>query len=132
MTKILLIITDELLARAYQVRLARQGWDVQRSTGAREGLATARQWKPDAIVVDLLLPGMHGIEVLKWLRDVPWLATVRVVLLVERTVLPETLREGKLWGADRHLFKDDCSPSDVVDCLAHLAPPSASVPPSLN
>ena len=126
MPKILLIMTDDLLARAYRAHLARQGWDVQHSAGARDGLATARQWKPDAIVIDLLLPGMHGIEVLKWLRDVPWLATVRVVLLVERTVLPETLREGHLWGADRHLFKDACAPSDVADCLAQLVPPSAS------
>ena len=124
--KILLIIADELLARAYQAHLVRQGWDVQHRPGARDGLATARQWRPDAIVVDLLLPGMHGLDVLKWLRDVPWLATVRVVLLVEKTVLPETLREGQLWGADRHLFKDTCSPSDVADCLAHLVPSVAS------
>ena len=132
MTKILLIMTDELLARAYKAHLARRGWDVQHSLGARDGLAIARQWKPDAIVIDLLLPGMHGIEVLKWLRDVPWLATVRVVLLVERTVLSDTLREGQLWGVDRHLFKDTCSPSDVADCLTHLAPPSVSTAPSVS
>ena len=126
MAKILLMMTDELLARAYQAHLARRGWDVQHRLSAREGLAIARQWRPDAIVVDLLLPGMHGIEILKWLRDVPWLATVRVVLLVERTVLPDTLKEGQMWGADRHLFKDACSPADVVDCLTHLVPAPVS------
>ncbi len=126
-TKVLLIMSDTLLARAYQARLTRTGWDVQHRADPHEALLTARQWKPDAIVVDLILPGIHGIDVLKWLRDVPWLATVRVVLLVERTVLPETLREGQLWGVDRHLFKAACSPADVVECLAHLVVSPASV-----
>ena len=132
MTKVLLIMADELMARAYHARLTHTGWDVQARADAHDALLTARQWKPDVIVVDLILPGLHGIDVLKWLRDVPWLATVRVVLLVERTVLPETLREGQLWGADRHLFKDACSPADVVDCLTQLMLPSASALPSQN
>ena len=126
MTKVLLIMSDELLARAYQARLTHTGWDVQYRADAHEALLTARHWKPEVIVVDLILPGLHGIEVLKWLRDVPWLATARVVLLVERTVLPDTLREGQMWGVDRHLFKDACSPADVVDCLAHLVPSVSS------
>ena len=132
MTKVLLIMADELMARAYQARLTHTGWDVQYRADAHEALLTARQWKPEVIVVDLMLPGLHGIEVLKWLRDVPWLATARVVLLVERTVLPETLREGQMWGMDCHLFKDDCSPTDVAECLSHLVRPSTSVSPSRN
>ena len=69
------------------------------------------------IILDLTLPGMHGLDVLKMLRDVPWLATVHVVLLIERTLEREILNECLLWGADSYLEKDLCSIDQVATHL---------------
>ncbi len=118
--KVFLITHDSLLAKAYSARLRRTGFEVEyRSTG-HEALARARQWTPDLIVLDLTLPGLHGLDVLKLLRDVPWLVKVPVVLLVERTLNPDTREECLLWGASRMLEKDSCSVEDMADQLKNL------------
>lgn len=116
--KLLMIMHDDVLAKAYRARLAKlDDLEVDRRATAHDGLARARQWTPDLILLDLALPGLHGLDVLKMLRDVPWLVTVHVVLLIERTLSPEILDECLLWGADSYLQKDTCSIDAVV---AHL------------
>ena len=117
MAKLLLITHDELLAKAYCARLAREGFEVERGATGHEGLARLREWIPDLVLLDLTLPGMHGLDVLKWLRDVPWLAKMRVVLLIERTLASDVLHECLLWGAESYLLKDDCSLHEMV---AHI------------
>lgn len=117
MAKLLLVIHDPVLAGAYQARCARAGFDVDRRATGHDGLARARQWTPDLIMLDLALPGLHGLDVLKMLRDVPWLTTVHVVLLIERTLAQDILNECLLWGANSYLYKDATS---VDDAIAHL------------
>ena len=117
MAKLLLITHDALLTKAYQARLAREGFELDHRASAHDGLIRARQWTPDVIILDLTLPGMHGLDVLKMLRDVPWLATVHVVLLIERALEREILNECLLWGADSYLEKDICSIDHIA---AHL------------
>ena len=116
-TKLLFITHDELLAKAYMARLPKENFEVERFATAHDGLARARQWVPDLILLDLMLPGLHGLDVLKMLRDVPWLVTVHVVLLLERTIARDILDECQLWGADSYLYKD-VSPIDEV--ITHL------------
>ena len=114
MAKLLVITHDDVLAAAYTARLRREGCEVERCRTGDEGLSKARRWTPDLILLDLLLPGLHGLDVIKWLREVPWLVKVHVVLLVERTIAPEVLDECLLWGAGSYLQKDACSVSELV------------------
>ena len=118
MTPRLLVIThDGILASAYRARLIREQFAVECRATAHEGLARARQWKPQIILLDVTLPGLHGLDVLKSLRDVPWLSQTHVVLLVERTLSRSILDDCLLWGAGSFLYKDVCSFGEVV---AHL------------
>ncbi len=114
MSKILLITHDDVLARAYCARLRRLEFEVEHQSTGHEGLTKARQWRPDLIILDLTLPGIHGLDVLKSLRDVPWLVQVHVVLLIEQALDRETLNECLLWGAGSYLEKEHCSLSDVM------------------
>ena len=117
MAKLLLITHDELLAKAYCARLLREGFEVERGATGHEGLARLRHWVPDLVLLDVMLPGMHGLDVLKWFRDVPWLAKMRVVLLIECTLASDVLNECLLWGAESYLLKDACSLHEMV---AHI------------
>jgi len=136
MAKLLLMIHDPVLTRAYTARFAKAGFEIEHRATAHDGLARARQWRPELIVLDLALPGIHGLDVLKMLRDVPWLIQVHVVLLIERTLLQETLDECLLWGADSYLYKDATSVDDVVTHLQsvrsslHPDPPQPHIPAS--
>ena len=117
MPKLLLVTHDRLLGHAYSARLRRSGFEVQLELTGDAGLFRARRWVPDLILLDVLLPGMHGLDVVKWLREVPWLVKVPVVLLVERVLAREVLDECLLWGAGSYLEKDRCSLEELV---AHL------------
>lgn len=125
MAKVLLITHDGLLAKAYRARLTRAGFEVEWGQTGYEGLAKARRGIPDLILLDVTLPGMHGLDVLKWLRDVPWLVTVHVVLLIERTLAREILDQCLLWGAGSSFQKDSGSLEELV---AHLQKIQAAAP----
>ena len=124
-TKLLLVTSDLVLAKAYQARLTKEGFDVDACRTGHEGLVRARGQTPHVMLVDLALPGMTGLDVIKWLRDVPWLAQVPVVVLIERTVKREVLEECQLWGIAGVLEKDTCSLAEVVAraqaCLRRVA-----------
>ena len=127
MAKLLLITHDDLLADAYRACLSAAGFDTEHARTGHEGLAKARRGTPDLILLDLTLPGMHGLDVLKWLRDVPWLITVHVVLLIEHTLAREVLNECLLWGAGSYLHKDTCSLDDLIAHLQKIPPPAAAL-----
>jgi len=124
MPKLLVITPDDVLAMAYRARLARVGFEVERRATGREGLFKARHWCPDVIVLDLTLPGMRGLDVLKSLRDVPWLVRVPAVLLVERAMERDLLEQCLLWGAHSVLHKDTCSVQEFVAHLQTVVPSS--------
>jgi CheY-like chemotaxis protein len=69
------------------------------------------------ILLDVTLPGLNGLDVLKSLRDVPWLSQTHVVLLLEHTLERSVLDDCLLWGASSFLYKDVCPMDEVV---AHL------------
>jgi len=127
MQRLLLITADAVLACALGARLSKTGYQVEHCTTGRAGLARARQQAPELIVLDLMLPGINGLMVLKSLRDVPWLLKVPVVLLIERTLERETLKECLFWGAAGYLEKDVCPIQEMVsglETIARLSRPS--------
>ena len=129
MAKLLLITPDELLAKAYGARLLREGFEVEHDATGHQGLARSRRWIPDLILLDLILPGMHGLDVLKWFRDVPWLVQVHVVLLIEGTLEHDVLNECLLWGAESYLLKDACSLHEMVAHVHRTLQSTVAPPP---
>ena len=114
MATILLVTHDDVLASAYKARLTREGFTVEWCRSGNDALTLGKQCHPDVLMLDLALAGMHGLDVLKWLTDVPALVKVPVLLLVEHTIAHETVEECLFWGARRTLQKDLASLSEVV------------------
>jgi DNA-binding response OmpR family regulator len=133
-SRVLIVTADPLLARAYRARLAREGYDAQVCATGHDGLALAHQSSPDIIVLDLVMPGMHGLDVLKALRDVPWVVTSHVVMLVDHTLTAETLEECLFWGAGSFMRKDGGTAGDLVAHLKKIParPKPASAVPSAS
>ncbi len=122
MATVLLISADPVLARAYRAHLATAGCETAVCTSGHAGLAKAHAWSPDVILLDLVMPGMHGLDVLKALRDVPWVVKSHVIMLVDHTLTPDTLHECLFWGADSFLRKDTGLAGDLLDHLAKIVP----------
>src|SRR5260370_6684565 len=68
MTKLLLIEDDSETAEEITAELADRGFEIEWSDNGIEGLDKARSSRPDAMIVDRLLPGMDGLTVIEELR----------------------------------------------------------------
>ena len=69
--KVLIIEDEEVLVDMYKVELERLGFNVKYALDGEDGLEAAKEERPDLIILDLLLPGMSGMKVLRTLKDDP-------------------------------------------------------------
>ena len=92
MAKILYIDDEldnvELLSR----RLTRKGHDVRGATAALEGLAIAKEWQPDVILMDIKMPVMDGFEATTRLKADPATAAIPVIALTAHAMVEDRER----------------------------------------
>ncbi|MBI2552802.1 response regulator [Candidatus Uhrbacteria bacterium] len=79
--KILIVEDETLLREIFKTQLAREGFSVFTAADGAAGLAEALARQPDLILLDLLMPKMDGITMLKALRQDQWGARVPVMVL---------------------------------------------------
>ena len=79
MTTILLVDDSKFLRMATERALARAGYRVKAAIDGPQGIEAAKQEKPDVILLDMLLPGMTGPDVLKALKKDPATAKIPVI-----------------------------------------------------
>ena len=109
MTKILVIDDEPSIVNLINAYLKPEGYEVFTASDGNAGIKAARSFKPDLIILDLMLPGMDGIELLTRLRRE---STVYVILLTAKT--EETDRViGLSIGADDYVTKP-FSPRELV------------------
>jgi CheY-like chemotaxis protein len=81
MPTVLLIDDSKFLRRANEISLARSGHLVLTASDGEEGLRVAREKKPDAIVLDMMLPKLGGAQLLQLLKADPVTASIPVIVL---------------------------------------------------
>ncbi len=99
--KILVVDDDAKTVELVKLYLNRDGYKVITASGGTEALALAREARPDLIVLDLMLPGMDGIQVCRTLRDE---SDVPIIMLTARTTDEDKLT-GLDSGADDYVTK---------------------------
>jgi len=109
MTKILVIDDEPTIVKLVQAYLKPEGYEVFTATDGPSGLKAVRAFKPDLIVLDVMLPGMDGLELLSRLRRE---SQVYVILLTARTEETDKI-VGLSVGADDYVTKP-FSPRELV------------------
>lgn len=112
--KILLVEDDNNLADVYTTRLQAEGFDVHRVPNGEDALASALQYKPDLILLDVMMPKVSGFDVLDILRNTPETASVKIVMLTALGQDSDQQRAKDL-GVDDYLVKSQVVIADVVD-----------------
>lgn len=113
--KTILIIEDEkFLLEMYQSRFEKDGYQVLTAMSGRKGLELAQKEKPDLIILDILMPGMDGYEVIKKLKKDS--QTEKIPILVFSNLgQPEEINQGLKLGADDYIIKTDLTPSELIN-----------------
>jgi len=109
MTKILVIDDEPSIVNLVQAYLKPEGYEVFTASDGFAGLKAAHAFKPDLIILDVMLPGMDGLELLSKLRRE---SDVYVIMLTARTEETDTI-VGLSVGADDYVTKP-FSPRELV------------------
>jgi two-component system OmpR family response regulator len=102
--RVLLVDDDEDVRHMTRVSLGFEGFDVVEAENGEEGLASMRGDPPAAVVLDVMMPGLDGLGVLRLMREEPSLVDVPVVVLTAKAGLAAE-REGWDAGATAYLTK---------------------------
>lgn len=116
--KILLVEDDKALANVYISRLQLEGFDVRHVLNGEDALSTAIDFKPDLIVLDVMMPKISGFDVLDILRNTPQTANVRIVMLTALSQSKDREHAEQL-GVDEYLVKSQVVIGDVVARIKH-------------
>jgi PAS domain S-box-containing protein len=108
----ILLADDNADMRKYVRRLLTQRWDVFAVDNGSWALEAAREWCPDLVLADVMMPGLDGFALLRELRADERTATIPVILLSARAG-EEARIEGRLLGADDYLVKP-CSARELL------------------
>jgi len=111
--KILLVEDDTALRNVLGDKLNLEDFTVLEAKNGEEGLIVALKDKPDIILLDIIMPKMNGVEMLKKLREDQWGRTVPVLLLTNDSD-PEHIRETLKVNASDYLIKADWQLDDIV------------------
>lgn len=116
MSKVLVVDDDETLLTMYEQILTTRGFEV---VGERDGakvMAVVKKERPAIILLDLLLPGKSGLDVLGEIRSDSMTKTIPVIIL---TVLTDEAKqaEAQAAGANRFFNKAESIPRDIVKAI---------------
>ena len=118
--KILLVEDDDALASVYQTRLEAEGFLIKRAPNGEDALAAALEFKPDLILLDVMMPKVSGFDVLDILRNTPETANTKIVMLTALSQESDQQRAKDL-GVDDYLVKSQVVIADVVERVkSHL------------
>ncbi len=122
---ILIVEDDPIIADLYQRKFIADHFIVELAGDGATAIESLKSRRPDIILLDLLLPQVNGIEVLKFVRATPGLQTLPVVVFTN-SYLGDMVQSAWKAGANKCLTKAICTPRQVVGVvcatLAETAP----------
>jgi CheY-like chemotaxis protein len=109
MTRVLLVDDDPIVRRMYQEALSHQGLQVATAGDGVAAIGSLRTDRPDVVVLDLMMPRLTGVDVLKFIRSEANLKTLPVVVL-SNSYMNQLAEEAAAVGVQKALLKVRCSP----------------------
>ena len=131
--KSILIVDDDLTLREmYSEMLKSEGFSVDMAKDGEEAIQKATEMKPNLILLDIMMPKINGLDVLKKRREQPDTAEIPVIILTALIQDREKL-ESITRGADGYIVKSETMPGDVVakvkEAMGKKAEPQATLTP---
>jgi CheY-like chemotaxis protein len=122
MKKILIIEDDPIVSHVYRTRLEKEGFAVEICADGQSGYYRLYEAMPDALLLDLMLPKMNGVDLLKKIRAVREFQKLPVIVLTNAYVA-NTISDAFSAGASAVYDKSSISPRQILDALAHVMAP---------
>jgi DNA-binding response OmpR family regulator/HPt (histidine-containing phosphotransfer) domain-containing protein len=117
--KVLIIEDDQLVANIYRNRLAVEGFTVEVANSGEAGLEQLNKFSPEAVILDLILPNLSGLDVIKKIRSQGQFLKLPIIVF-SNTYLSTMVQEAWKAGATKCLSKANCAPKEVVEAVRNV------------
>lgn len=119
--RVALIEDDLAIATMYRLQLEADGYEVAHATDGATGLHLLQQAPPDLVLLDIRLPQVPGLDVLRLISADPRLAAIPVLILSNYGE-PSMIHEGLQLGAREYLVKSQTTPAQLSERLRAYLP----------
>lgn len=116
MAKILLVEDDPLIYRMYQKLFTLEGFETETAENGEEGLEKLLTFKPDVILLDIMMPKMNGLEMLTKLKAEDSTKDIPIAVLTNVSDLG-VANEIFAKGADISIVKSETEPETVIEWI---------------
>src|SRR5580700_1760097 len=118
--KKILIVEDELVVRSiYRRKFEMSGYQVATAEEGAAALKMLPEFRPDIIQLDIMMPGMDGVEVIRQIRAWPEFRSVPILVL-SSFYRPDLAKQAWKAGATKCVSKMDCTPNLALDLIEQL------------
>src|SRR5262245_43081781 len=116
MTKIAIVEDDAAISQMYRIKFEAEGYQVETAANGRLGLELLDKFRPDIVLQDLRMHGMHGDELLEQLRREEWGRDMKVIILTNmgEQEAPEII---KALNVSAFIVKADMTPRQVAELV---------------
>ena len=120
--KVLIIEDEHFIGELYERALSRAGYEITVIADGGEGLKAAQTDSYDIILLDLMIPNITGIEILRILRDRSQTPELKAKIIITTNLEQrEDVRADIEKQADGYIVKAELTPKELVEVLNHLA-----------
>jgi DNA-binding response OmpR family regulator len=123
--KILIIEDDQLVANIYRNKFALEGFQAETASDGEAGIQLLRSFHPDAVLLDLVLPKLSGLDVMRQIRAEKGFEDLPVIVF-SNTYLSNMMQEAWKAGATKCLSKASCTPKQVIDAVRSTLKPGVA------
>ena len=116
MPKVAIVEDDQAISQMYRFKFEADGYSVETAGNGKDGLEMSKEFKPDIILLDLMMPIMTGEEMLKKLRESSWGKDIKVIILTNmgQQEIPDTVKK---LGVSGVILKADMTPRQVEEVV---------------
>lgn len=116
---ILIVEDDKFLRDLMNQKLLREGFNTEEAVDGEQGVQKIKETNPDLVLLDLILPGMDGFEVLAKIKEDPALASIPVIVL-SNLGQKDDIEKGLQLGAKDYLIKAHFTPGEVIEKIKNI------------
>lgn len=111
---ILIVEDDKFLRELISQKLTKEQYNVSEATDGEEGIKKIKKEKPDLVLLDLILPGIDGFEVLAQMKEDQSVTKIPVIIL-SNLGQREDIERGLKLGAVDYLVKAHFTPGEIIE-----------------
>jgi len=111
--KVLLVEDDTFLSSLLELKLAQEGFEIEKAMDGEEAFTILDTFVPDLILLDLILPKRNGFEYLELLRKDPRLSKIPVII-TSNLGQDADVERGKTFGVIEYIIKNKLSIDELI------------------